>query len=159
MTQPMRRHVCAALILAITGLAALPAEAGQRSRSRSSVNAGGRQRNTNMNRNTSVNRNTNINRNDNVNINSRRDVDIDIDVDHRGGYYGGCCYHPVATAAAVTAAAVVTAAVVGSVVYSLPPACSTVIVNGFAYQQCGSTWYQPRMSGSSVTYVVVAPLR
>jgi hypothetical protein len=96
-----------------------------------------------------------------VNRHVDRDVDIDIDVDR----HGGCCYHdrhdhhPIATAAAVTATAVVTAAVVGSIVYSIPPSCSTVIVNGFAYQQCGSTWYQPRISGSSTTYIVVNPPR
>jgi len=50
-----------------------------------------------VNRNTNVNRN--VNRNTNVNIDRDRDVDIDIDVDHR---HGGCCYHPIATAAAVT---------------------------------------------------------
>ena len=80
-----------------------------------------------------------------------------------GGYYGGgrCynSYHPVATAAAVTATAMVTAAVVGSIVNTVPSGCSTVIVNGFAYQQCGSTWYQPQMSGSSTTYIVVNPPR
>jgi hypothetical protein len=45
--------------------------------------------------------------------------------------------------------------IVGSIAYSLPPSCSTVIVNGYAYQQCGNTWYQPQMSGSSTTYIVV----
>jgi hypothetical protein len=44
---------------------------------------------------------------------------------------------------------------VGSIVNTLPPSCTTVIVNGFAYQQCGNTWYQPQMSGSSTTYIVV----
>jgi hypothetical protein len=95
-----------------------------------------------------VNRNVYVNRGVNVNVN--RDVYV-----RGGGYCCGCCYHPAATAAAVTAAAVVTAAVVGSIVYSLPPSCSTVIVNGFAYQQCGSTWYQPQISGGSTTYIVV----
>jgi hypothetical protein len=28
-------------------------------------------------------------------------------------------------------------------------------VNGIAYQQCGSTWYQPQYNGGSVSYVVV----
>jgi hypothetical protein len=72
---------------------------------------------------------------------------------------GGCCYHPVARAAAVTAAAVTTAAVVGSMVYALPPSCEAVSVNGFTYQQCGSTWYQPEFSGSTVSYIVVNPPR
>jgi hypothetical protein len=55
----------------------------------------------------------------------------------------------------VTAAVATTAAVVGSQVYSIPDSCSAVVVNGLTYQQCGSVWYQPEFSGSSVTYVVV----
>ena len=68
-------------------------------------------------------------------------------------------YHPVARAAVVTTAAVGTAVVVGSVVRSLPPACTSVMVGNVAYQQCGHTWYQPRYSGSEVSYVVVNPPR
>jgi len=122
---------------------------GVRAQSRSSIapsgnRAGNVNRSANVNRNTNVNQNVNVNRNVNVNNNY-----------YGGGYGGGCCYHPVATAAAVTATAVVTAAVVGSIVNTLPPSCSTVIVNGLAYQQCGSTWYQPQLSGSATTYVVV----
>jgi hypothetical protein len=107
-------------------------------------------RNANVNRNVNVNNNVNVNRNVNVNVNNNY---------HGGGYYGGCCYHPVAVAAAVTATAVVTAAVVGSIVHSVPPSCSSIIVNGLAYQQCGSTWYQPQFSGTTTTYVVVNPPR
>ncbi len=103
---------------------------------------------------TSVNRNVNVNANRNVNVN--RNVDVNVNR-YGGGYYaGGCCYRPVATAAAVTAATVATAAVVGSIVNTLPPSCSTVIVNGFTYQQCGSTWYQPRLAGTTTNYVVVS---
>jgi hypothetical protein len=99
----------------------------------------------NVNRNVHVNRNVNVNRNVYV----------------HGGYYGGCCYnpHPVATAAAVTATAVATAAIVGSIVHTLPAGCTQVIVNGFAYQQCGPTWYQPHISGGVTTYVVVTAPR
>jgi hypothetical protein len=68
-------------------------------------------------------------------------------------------YRPVARAAVVTAAAVGTAVVVGSVVRSLPPSCSSVMVGNVAYQQCGNTWYQPRYAGSEVSYVVVNPPR
>jgi hypothetical protein len=122
-----------------------------RSTSRSSVN-----NNRNVNRNTNVNQNRNVNRN----IDIDRDIDVDVDVDRRYGYGGGCCYHSGwGTAAAVAATAVVTAAVVGSMVHTLPPSCSTVIVNGFAYQQCGSTWYQPQLGASSTTYIVVNPPR
>jgi hypothetical protein len=112
-----------------------------RSSSRNSVH-----RNNNVNRNNNYNRHTNINRNTNINVN--RDVNV------YGG--GGCCYHSGwGTAAAVATTAIVTAAVVGSMVNTLPPACSMVVVNGFTYQQCGSTWYQPQISGSSTTYIVV----
>ena len=84
-------------------------------------------------------------------------VDRDIDVDRHYGGWGGCCYNPVGRAAVATAAAVTTAAVVGSMVHSLPPSCQAVSVNGYTYQQCGSTWYQPQFQGSSVTYVVINP--
>ena len=137
-------------------VAAAPAQADK-------VRSSGRD-NVNSNKNVNVNRNSN--KNVNVNRNVDRDVDIDVDVDHhhRGGYYGGgCCYHddhnPIATAAAVTAAAVVTSAVVGSIVNSPPSGCVTTIVNGFAYQQCGNTWYQPQISGGNTTYIVVNPPR
>jgi hypothetical protein len=92
-----------------------------------------------------VKNNTRTSVNNNVNV--RRDVDIDVDVDRD--------YHPVATAAAV----VTTAIVVGSVVNSLPPACTQVLVGNVVYQQCGGYWYQPQYVGSSVTYVVVNPPR
>ena len=60
---------------------------------------------------TSVNQTANVNRNVNVN----RDIDVDVDRD----------YHPIARTAAVATTAVVTTAVVGSVVHSLPQACTT----------------------------------
>jgi len=101
-----------------------------------------------------TNVNANVNRNAHVNVN--RNVNVNVNNEWHGG---GCCYHPVATAVAVTAAAVVTAAVVGSIVHSVPPSCSTVVVNGLAYQQCGSTWYQPQFAGTSTTYIVVNPPR
>jgi hypothetical protein len=117
-----------------------------------------------FNRNVNANRNFNSNVNANRNVNVNRDVnwdrDVDVDVDHHYGGWGyGCCYNPVGVAAAATAAAVTTAAVVGSVVHTLPPSCEAVSLNGFTYQHCGSTWYQPQFSGSAVTYVVVNPPR
>jgi hypothetical protein len=142
----------------------LPVEAGRgkggggggghnvRSQSQKNVNS-----NRNSNKNVNVNSNRNVNKN--VNVNANRNVNVDVDVDHRGGYHNGCCYHddfhPVATVAAVA----VTAAVIGSIVNAsaMPPGCTTVMANGFAYQQCGNTWYQPQMSGGSTTYIVVNP--
>ena len=148
MKTPSQLHV--ALAVALVATAGSAQAKNVRSHSRSNVNAS---RNTNVH----ANRNVNVNSNRNVNVNVDRDVHV------HGGYYGGgCCYssyHPVATAAAVTATAMVTAAVVGSIVNTVPAGCSTVVVNGFAYQQCGSTWYQPQISGSSTTYIVVNPPR
>jgi hypothetical protein len=127
-----------------------------RSSARTSVNSNNVNRNANINRNTNINNNVNVNRNVNVNVNNSYHGGAY----YGGGYYGGgCCYHPVATAAAVTAAAVVTAAVVGSIVNQPPAGCVTQVINGLAYQQCGSTWYQPQISGSSTTYIVVNPPR
>jgi hypothetical protein len=133
-----RMNIAFAVALLIVGQIRVPAFADHyvRATARNSVN---------------TNRNVNVNRNTNVNVN--RNVDVNV---RGGGYYGGCCYHeyhPVATAAAVVA----TAAIVGSIVASIPPSCTTVMVNGFAYRQCGNTWYQPQISGSSTTYVVVNP--
>lgn len=102
--------------------------------------------NTRTNVNANVNRNTNVNKNTNVNVN--RNVDIDVHDDRRRG-------HPIATAAAITA----TAVVVGSMVRSLPPNCSQVMVGNVLYQQCGGSWYQPQYAGTNVTYVVVNPPR
>lgn len=140
----MHRIMKILLALTIALLVAGAPAYAQRSSSRSSVNA-----NVNRNVNANVNQNVNVNRNTNVNINN--DIDVDVDVDHHYGYGSGCCYHPVARTTAVVA----TAAVIGSMVYSLPPACSAVVVNGIAYQQCGSSWYQPQFAGTTTTYIVV----
>ncbi len=145
--------IAVACALLVSSMAARNVPA--RSQARQSVNSGG---NRNVNANANVNRNANVNQNTNINRNVNVNVDRDVHVN--GGYYGGgCCYHPVATAAAVTAAAVVTSAIVGSMVNTLPPSCSAVMVGGIAYQQCGSAWYQPQVSGGNTTYVVVNPPR
>ncbi|CAM5627463.1 hypothetical protein ACFSUK_34715 [Sphingobium scionense] len=97
---------------------------------------------------------------------------VNVNVNHGGNHYDGGHrdhydhhdrwdddwddhWHPVATAAAIS----LTAAAIGSIVRSVPPDCSTVIVNGISYSQCGNTWYQPQYAGSSVQYVVVNPPR
>jgi hypothetical protein len=110
--------------------------------------------------NAGANRNVNANANRNVNASANRNVNVNNNVNVNGS---GCCnngyndwdddYRPGAALAAVA----VTAAVVGSVTRSVPPSCVTTVVNGVSYSQCGSTWYQPRYSGSSVEYVVVSP--
>jgi hypothetical protein len=176
MKRSLNRQIVAGMSVALT-LALAGAGVHAQRGARSSVSRGGSvsrsanvdrsanvNRSANVDRSASVNRSANVNRDvnvNNVNRNVNVDRDVDVNVDHRygGGWGYGCCYHPGATAAAVTAAAVTTAAVVGSAVHTLPPSCGAVTVNGFTYQQCGSTWYQPQFSGSSVTYVVVNPPR
>jgi uncharacterized MAPEG superfamily protein len=123
-------HNCTLAIALVTLFACMQAEAARQT--------GGTTR-TNVNRSAQVNHNVNVNRNVNVDVDRYDD------------------YHPFATAAAVTAGVALTSAVIGSIAYSLPPSCSAVVVSGFTYQQCGSTWYQPQYAGSQVTYVVVNP--
>jgi hypothetical protein len=118
-------------------------------------------RNTDVNRNvnTNVDRNVNTNVNRSVNANADRDIDVhhDIDVDNNYDRWG----HPVAwgTAAGVAAgvAGAATRAALGTTVAVLPPQCTTVTVDGIGYSQCGSTWYEPYYSGTTVQYVVVSP--
>lgn len=152
MTQSIRHLLSFVLVLMLSGSTIFAAR----------VARGSAQTSVNRNANVSANRNTNVNANRNVNVNANRNVNVNVnrDIDVHGGYYhGGCCYHPIATAAAVTTAAVVTAAAVGSIVHSIPPSCTVVMVNGLTYQQCGSTWYQPQFVGTSTNYVVVAAPR
>lgn len=75
--------------------------------------------------------------------------DIDIDVDHRWDWDDP---HPIARGVAFGAAAAVTSAVVGSMLYSLPPACSPY---AGSYYYCGGVYYAPRYQGDTVVYVVV----
>ncbi|PII15826.1 hypothetical protein CR920_08455 [Stenotrophomonas indicatrix] len=92
----------------------------------------------------------------------RRDVNVNVDVDrHERNRWNDWDddYHPVATAAAVTATVALTSAVIGSIVNAPPSNCVPVNVNGIAYQQCGSTWYQPQYFGTNIQYVVVNPPR
>jgi len=113
---------------------------GVKGGTRTNVNRGGSRKSVNKNvSKKSVNKNVNINKNVNVNVDRRH-----------GGYYDRR-YRPVARTAAVVA----TAVVVGSIIYSLPSNCTTVVTNNISYRQCGSTWYQPRYSGGSTSYVVV----
>jgi UDP-3-O-[3-hydroxymyristoyl] glucosamine N-acyltransferase len=150
---PSHPALFATLAVVFASLGCLPLDASAArvggGHARTSVHRGGSvnvnrgahvNRGANIHRDTNLNRNVNVNRNANVNVNRH----IDVDVDRRWN-------HPVGTAVAIGA----TAAVIGSIIYSLPPSCSTVQVGGVTYQQCGSTWYQPRYAGSSVQYVVV----
>lgn len=155
------------LLLTVTSVSAGPGGGGSkdvRSSAKGNVNnaSSNRSDNTNKNRNTNVNNNTNTNVNRNTNVNKNTNVnvnkDVNVNVNNNNHYDNGCCYHSgigVGGAVAVAAATTATAIVVGSMVNTLPPSCTTVMVNGVTYQQCGSTWYQPQFSGGSTTYVVI----
>jgi len=135
------------LAVALLALAVVPVQA-QRREVRNTTHT-----NLNQNRNVNVNQNRNVNVNRNTNVNVRHNTNVNVNVNR--GYYGGVYYDRGPSVAGVVAATVATAIVVGTIVNSLPPSCSTVIVNGFAYQNCGGTYYQPQYQGSSVTYIVV----
>lgn len=148
----------ATLAVLLAGLA--PPAAAQRARGSTRTSVSGSQSaqvnrsgSAQVNRSGSVNRNANVNVNQNVNV--HRDINVDVDDDWHD--HDDWDDHPVARGVAIGTAAAVTAAAIGSIVYSVPPSCATVVVNGLAYQQCGSTWYQPQYAGSQVTYVVVNP--
>ncbi len=104
--------------------------------------------------NANVNNNRNNINSGNRNINNVNNVNVAGDFDG-GGWNGGWDddYHPFAAAAVVGG----TAAIVGSMVNSIPPSCTPVVVNGGTYSQCGSTYYQPQYAGTSVQYEVVNP--
>jgi hypothetical protein len=132
------------LVVAMMALALAPVDAQRQETRNTTKTSLNQDRNTNVN----VNRNANVNVNRNTNVNVNRNVNVN--VNNRYGYYG---HGP--TVGGVIAATVVTAAVVGAIVHTLPPSCTTLVVNGLAYQNCGGTYYQPQYHGSSVSYVVV----
>lgn len=90
----------------------------------------------------------------NVNVRSGNNVNVNVDNDHGWGYWNDN-YHPVATGMAVGTAAAITSAAIGSMMYSLPPACSPRPYSGMTYYYCGGAWYQPQYQGDQVVYVVV----
>ena len=136
---------------------------GGRNISRSHVNNFNRGGAHNFDRNRDVrvnhNQNLNVNRNVNANVNVNRNVNV------HGGYYGGGGYYGrpyyyggVSTGAAVAIG--LTGLAIGTMIGAsqVPSSgCTTVMVRGLGYQQCGSTWLQPQYVGSQVNYVVVRP--
>jgi hypothetical protein len=143
------------------GAAAANRGGGQRqvrSQATSNVNHN-RAGNANVNNSRAGNANVNNNRNNiannsgNRNINNVNNVNVNGDFDN--GWNGGWDddYHPFAAAAVIGG----TAALVGSMVNSVPPSCTPVVVDGLTYSQCGSTWYQPQYAGTTVQYEVVNP--
>jgi hypothetical protein len=59
----------------------------------------------------------------------------------------------LAVAGAVAVGTVITASAFAAMSCPMTP----VVMGGYTYYQCGSTWYQPAYQGSQVTYVVVNP--
>lgn len=117
-----------------------------------------------------------------IHIQQDNDINVNVQGNQHGGYHPPTTYHdddyhghdhdhdhddwddwddwdehPLAAAAAITTGVVVTNAIIGSIVYSVPPQCVPVAVNGITYQRCGETWYLPQYSGTTIQYVVVAP--
>lgn len=66
---------------------------------------------------------------------------------------------PAPSTKAPGAGAAFGSAVVGSTYWALPPSCGSVMVNGVAYQQCGSSWYMPQYVSTSVNDVALSPPR
>lgn len=134
---------------------------GQRQvRSQATSNVNHRAGNANVNSNRAANANINNNRNNIANNSGNRTVNnvnnVNVAGDFDGNNWNGGWdddYHPFAAAAVVGG----TAAIVGSMVNSIPPSCTPVVVNGATYSQCGSTYYQPQYAGTSVQYQVVNP--
>ena len=134
------------------GAAAANRSGGQRQvRSQATSNVNHRAANANVNSNRTNVANNSGNRTVN-NVNRNVNVAGDFDGNNWNGGWDDD-YHPFAAAAVVGG----TAAIVGSMVNSIPPSCTPVVVNGATYSQCGSTYYQPQYAGTSVQYEVVNP--
>lgn len=60
------------------------------------------------------------------------------------------------TGAAVVAGAAIVGSAITAAAYD-DLSCTTVVVDGVRYSQCGSSWYKPSYAGGDVTYIVVNP--
>jgi hypothetical protein len=112
-------------------------------------NSGARVNNSGARVNNSGNRTNVGNRVNTGDVNINRNVNVN-GYDHGGDWDDH--YHPVARGVAIGTAAAVTSAAIGSMIYSLPPACSPY--QG-SYYYCGGVYYQPQYQGDKVVYVVV----
>ena len=97
-------------------------------------------RNVNKNKNTNRNVNVNSNKNTNVNVNRNKNTNVNVNVNNN-------------QRRRVNPLGVVAAVVVGTVIVAsaMPPSCTTVIVNGNSYRECGGTYYQT----SGADFIVV----
>jgi hypothetical protein len=95
--------------------------------------------------------NKDINRNVNRNINKN----VNVNVNHRyyGGYGHGYGYYYGSPIVAFT-----TGLVIGSIIAAstMPKSCTTVMVGGVSYRQCGSSYYMPVYQGDTLVYKAVA---
>ena len=75
-----------------------------------------------------------------------------------GGYYGGYYSgYPAYPAGGVVAGMAIGSTMTAAAFNKQKASCSTLVVNGISYYQCGSTWYQPSYQGGNATYIVVSP--
>ena len=123
---------------------------GQRFSGDGQVNGGNRAVANNSGNRTINNNGSRAVNNGNINVASGNNINVN---DGGWGYWND--YHPVATGVAVGTAAAVTTAAIGSMMYSLPPACSPRPYGGMTYYYCGGAWYAPQYRGDQVVYVVV----
>ena len=170
----MRKIIAVFIVLLISLIWGSPAEAsiarggggarpqvGNRSGGASNINRGATAGNINrgaasgsLNRDIAgVNRNVNVN-----NINRNADVHgwgnhYWVDDNHWGWGSFAAGAAAGATGAAVGAAAAAPAT--GTVVMTLPPACTPVETAGGALYTCGGAYYQPAYHGSQLVYQVV----
>ena len=86
------------------------------------------------------------------NVNANRNVNRNVNVNH---YYDGGRHYGYYHGRAIVAWS--TALVIGSMVAaaSMPTTCTTFVLNGITYKECGSAYYQPYYQGSTVVYKVV----
>lgn len=165
MTPRTRHCLSTVLAVAVCGGAAVPAMAqGHRSSAQTNVNS---TYNPHYNPNVNPHYNPNVNANYNPNVFVNRNAPASPGPSVvtssatsatrsvvEGGSQGGCCYADERSAPMV-AGLTIPAPATGSMLSSNPPDCTTVVVNNFIYRRCGTVWYQPQMSGTSTTYVVV----
>lgn len=89
----------------------------------------------------------------NVSRESSRQVNVDVDTDN-GPWGNGEIDRPLAATAVVAGT---TAAIVGSMYPSVPAGCPVVHTYSVPYYHCNGVYYEQRMQGDQVVYVVVNP--
>ena len=87
-------------------------------------------------------------------VNRKVNKNVNVNVNHRyyGGYGHGYGYYGGRPILAFT-----TGLVIGSIIAAstMPKSCTTVMVGGVNYRQCGSSYYMPVYQGDTLVYKVV----